>query len=71
MKHKEIRKGQAFDGDIVKATSIECGDILKNRFYKIVKITNNGNAYCKDSKGRFTWINVDVSQRVIGVYTAV
>jgi predicted nucleic acid binding AN1-type Zn finger protein len=76
---KKVRKGEAFDGDIIKVRESVFDERWKSkkyhdhfvtriRYYIISRISNNGNAYCYSHRTRGAWFNIYTDKRVIAVY---
>jgi hypothetical protein len=77
--YEEIRKGLAFDGDIVKFTASVYDAGIKARNYQkrfvkrvlfgqIAKINNNGTAYVRCAHGRGHWLSLNTDENIIAVY---
>lgn len=60
---KEIRIGMAFDGDYLKVREGE-----REIMVRIIKISNNYNAWCERDDGKRFWINTSVDKDVIAAY---
>lgn len=76
----KIRLSSAFDGDIIKVVSNEYDEnIVTNkwglhfvdriRFYKIVKVSNNGSAFCKGFDGKTKWFSLSTDKTIVAAYT--
>ena len=75
----EVRKEQAWDGDIIKVRESVFDEswhskkyhdhfVTRTNYYIIKKISNNGNAYCYSHRTPGTWFNIYLNKKVLAVY---